>query len=193
MYDFVKRALDILVAFLLLVPTLILLPVIALAIKLDSDGPVLYRQKRVGKDGKEFWLLKFRSMVQNAEALGGLKGKVEDPRNTRVGTFLRKNYLDELPQIWNVFKGEMSFVGPRPERPEYIMMLKKMVPDYEKRLEALPGLTGLALVSMENDASVEDAPEKIKYDLYYIQNRSLWLDLKILFKTIFIILRRQGR
>ena len=121
------------------------------------------------------------------------KEVANDQRQYAVGNFLRKSYLDELPQIWNIFRGEMSFVGPRPERPEYVEELKKTIPFYEMRLLVPPGITGWAQINMENDASVEDASEKMQYDLYYIKNRSFILDLLILIRTISAILRRQGR
>lgn len=193
LYEFFKRILDLAIASILIVPAALMLPFLVLAIKIDSVGPVFFRQKRAGRNGKEFALIKFRSMVDNAATLGGNKGYGSDPRHTRAGVFLRKNYLDELPQILNVLKGEMSFIGPRPERPEYIKDLKAKTPFYEMRLLVPPGLTGWAQIHMENDASVEDAPEKMQYDLYYIKNRSLVLDLLIALKTMVTILRRQGR
>lgn len=192
-YEFFKRGLDLVVAILLGVPTFLLLPLIALAIKLDSAGPIFYRQKRVGRNGREFGVFKYRSMVKDAEKMSGLKEGDLDTRHTRVGRFLRKTYLDELPQIINIFKGEMSFVGPRPERPEYVRELKQKIPFYEMRLLVPPGITGWAQIHMENDASVEDAPEKMQYDLYYVKHRSFMLDLLIILRTIFIILRREGR
>ena len=142
---------------------------------------------------QKFEFVKFRSQILGAETMSEAKEISEDRRQYAVGKILRKTYLDELPQVWNVFKGEMSFVGPRPERPEYVEELKTRVPFYEMRLLVLPGITGWAQISMENDASVEDAPEKMQYDLYYIKNRSLGLDLAILLKTFFTILKRQGR
>ncbi len=132
-------------------------------------------------------------MVKNAEKMSGWKGEGPDPRHTRVGIFLRKSYLDELPQIMNILNGEMSFVGPRPERPHYVSELKEKIPFYEMRLLVSPGITGWAQINMEDDASVEDAPEKMQYDLYYIKNRSLILDLLVILKTAFTLLRRQGR
>ncbi|MGB9598661.1 MAG: sugar transferase, partial [Minisyncoccales bacterium] len=192
-YQFFKRLIDIVLALILFVPFSLLLAPIALAIKLDSRGPIFYRQKRVGKEGKEFWLLKFRSMKEGAEKISGLKSDGKDERLTRLGSFLRKSYLDELPQIINILKGKMSFVGPRPERPEYVKALKEKIPFYEMRLLVLPGISGWAQLKMEKDASVEDAPEKLQYDLYYIKNRSLILDLAIAVKTIMILLGRKGR
>mgnify|MGYP001593204151 CR=1 FL=1 len=193
LYEFFKRGLDIVLVLLLAIPCILLFPIIALAIKIDSKGPVFFWQRRVGKGGKEFGLVKFRSMIKDAESLNGLKGSGRDSRHTSIGSFLRKNYADELPQIFNILRGDMSFIGPRPERPEYIRGLKLKIPFYEMRLLVPPGITGWAQINMENDASVEDAPEKMQYDLYYIKNRSLILDLLIMLKTVFTILRREGR
>ena len=193
LYEFFKRGGDLLLAVLVGVPALLISPAIALAIKLDSRGPIFFRQKRIGKNGTSFELIKYRSMVKNAEAMSGYKGNGPDPRHTRVGSFLRKSYLDELPQIINIVRGEMSFVGPRPERPHYVEELKQKTPFYEMRLLVTPGITGWAQINMENDASVEDAPEKMQYDLYYIKNRSFILDLLIALRTIAALLKRQGR
>lgn len=193
-YEFFKRLSDLVVATLLGVPAALISPFIILAIKLNSPGPVLYIQTRVGRTGKEFKLIKYRSMIDNADQLSGFKTvDGSDPRQTKVGAFLRKIYLDELPQIINILKGEMSFVGPRPERLEYVAELKKKIPFYEMRLLVPPGITGWAQINMEDDASVEDAPEKMQYDLYYIKNRSFVLDLLVILRTIFIVLQRQGR
>lgn len=192
-YEFFKRLLDIAIAVFVIVPTAITLPLVIAAIKLDSDGPILFKHKRVGRGGKIFELWKYRSMFKDAEKLGSFKGEGYDVRLTRVGTFLRRSYLDELPQIINVLKGDMSFIGPRPELPEYVEELKKRVPFYEMRLLVSPGLTGWAQINMENDASVEDAPEKMQYDLYYVKNRSFVLDLLVALRTLSTILRRQGR
>ncbi|KKU05860.1 MAG: sugar transferase [Parcubacteria group bacterium GW2011_GWA2_45_30] len=193
MYEFFKRTFDWGLAMLLSVPFLLFWPFIALAIKLDSTGSIFFWQKRIGKNGKEFQLVKFRSMIKNAEGTGGFKKESDDRRHTSVGKFLRKTYFDELPQIINVLRGEMSFIGPRPERPEYVSELKEKIPFYEMRLLVPPGITGWAQINMENDASVEDAPEKMQYDLYYIKNRSFLLDVLVALRTIFIILRRPGR
>ena len=193
-YEFFKRLSDLLVAVLLGAPAVLTFPFIVLAIKLNSPGPVFYKQTRVGRTGKEFKLIKYRSMVDNADQLSGFKTvDSSDPRQTKVGSFLRKIYLDELPQIINILKGEMSFVGPRPERPEYVEGLKQKIPFYEMRLLVPPGITGWAQINMEDDASVEDAPEKMQYDLYYIKNRSLVLDLLVILRTAFTVLQRQGR
>lgn len=192
-YEFFKRALDIAIVLILFFPVLLLLPYIALIIKIESPGPAFFRQKRVGRHGRIFSLLKFRSMVKHAELMSGYKSGGIDPRQTRIGMLLRKSYLDELPQIWNILKGDMSFVGPRPERPQYVATLKEKIPFYEMRLLVPPGITGWAQINMENDASVEDAPEKMQYDLYYIKNRAFLLDLLISMRTLSAIFRRQGR
>lgn len=192
-FEIGKRALDIILAIILGIPFLVLTPVIAIIIKLDSCGAVFYRQKRVGKNGKIFEFIKFRSMIENADKIDGLKGDEEDLRHTRSGRILRQTYLDELPQVINVLRGEMSFVGPRPERPHYVDELKKKIPFYEIRLLTRPGITGWAQISMQNDASVEDAPEKLQYDLYYIKNRSIVMDLGIMLKTASTMARRSGR
>ena len=194
-YEFLKRLFDMLSSLLVGFVTLIFLPFIALAIKFDSSGPIFFRQTRVGRHGKLFTLIKFRSMIANADSLSGLKihGQQEDPRQTRIGSIMRKTYLDELPQIINILRGEMSFIGPRPERPEYVEELKTKIPFYETRFLVPPGITGWAQMNMENNASVEDAPEKLQYDLYYIKNRTLILDLLISLRTLSTIVRRQGR
>ncbi len=192
-FELLKRLADIIGAALLGVPVLLISPLVALLIKLDSRGPVFYRQSRVGKNGKVFRFIKFRSMVQNADVVEGVKGTGDDMRHTRVGKFLRKTYLDELPQIVNVLRGEMSFIGPRPERPHYVDILKKQIPFYEIRLLVRPGITGWAQIRMQNDASVEDAPEKLQYDLYYIKNRSFVMDAGIALKTMAILASRSGR
>lgn len=192
-YEIAKRAFDCALALIIAIPALLTLPFIALAIVMDSPGPIFFRQRRVGRNGREFTLIKYRSMVQNAHEISGSKEMPTDMRHTRVGALLRKNYLDEIPQIVNILKGEMSFVGPRPERPEYVSALKTQIPFYEMRLLVIPGATGWAHINMENDASVEDAPEKMQYDLYYVKNRSFLLDLLIMLRSIFILLKRGGR
>lgn len=193
-YEFFKRLSDLIVVAAISIPVAVFFPFVALAIKLDSHGPTFYKQVRVGKNGKEFRLIKFRSMIENADQMSGFKTvDGSDSRQTRVGAFLRKIYLDELPQIINILKGEMSFAGPRPERPEYVDELKRKIPFYEMRLLVPPGITGWAQINMEDDASVEDAPEKMQYDLYYIKNRSFVLDLLVILRTAFIVLQRQGR
>ena len=192
-YEVAKRLGDLILSLVLAFITLILFPFVALAIKIESSGPIFFRQKRVGKDGKIFMLLKFRSTYRTSvdETVGW--HKEGDHVYTNVGKFLRRNYLDELPQIKNVLKGEMSLIGPRPERPEFVEVLKKQVPFYELRLLARPGLTGWAQINMMDDAAAQDASEKLKYDLYYIKNRSIWLDFKIILKTFVILSNRSGR
>ncbi len=192
-FESAKRFLDITVATILSIPTIIFLPLIAIAIKIDSRGPVFYYQTRIGKNGVPFYFIKFRSMRLGSDALDGSKNIDQDARQTRVGKIIRALYLDELPQIINVFRGEMSFVGPRPERPQYVDDLKKQVPFYEIRLVVKPGITGWAQINMENDASVEDAPAKLQYDLFYIKNRSFLTDIEIMIKTATLLVRRTGR
>ncbi|MBI2096602.1 MAG: sugar transferase [Candidatus Sungbacteria bacterium] len=159
----------------------------------QGDGIIFFRQKRVGKSGVWFDFVKIRSQLLGAEKMSEAKAAENDARHYALGKLMRIMYLDELAQAWNVLRGEMSFVGPRPERPEYVLQLKQKVPFYEMRLIVRPGITGWAQVNMENDASVEDAPEKMQYDLYYIKNRSLTLDLLILMRTIFAVVGRTGR
>ncbi len=192
-FESVKKLLDLTLAIVVGLLTVIITPIVALLIKLDSKGPVFFRQKRIGRNGKIFEFIKFRSMVQNAEEIGGMKEEKSDARHTRVGKILRKTYLDEFPQFINVLSGDMSFVGPRPERPEYVEILKTQVPFYNIRHMVRPGITGHAQINMENDASVEDAPIKLQYDLYYIKNRSLVMDLAILLKTMATLVKRSGR
>ena len=192
-FEIQKRATDIVLALILAVPTLLLLPFIFLAVKLTSPGPLLYGQTRVGRLGKSFKIIKFRTMRQDAEKETGAVWAAEnDPRITTVGKFLRKTRLDELPQLWNIFRGEMSFVGPRAERPEFNKHLEH-ISFYEERYLVKPGLSGWAQISFRYGASVSDAEEKLKYDLYYVKNRSLLLDLSIILKTIRIALKQAGR
>jgi exopolysaccharide biosynthesis polyprenyl glycosylphosphotransferase len=164
----------------------------ALAIKLESPGPVFYRQERVGEDGKIFTLLKFRSMCSDAEKNGPVWATLKDQRVTRIGNVIRRLRLDEIPQMINVLKGEMSFVGPRPERPVFIQQLQKEIPYYSQRHVAKPGITGWAQIRYPYGASKEDALEKLKYDLYYIKHMSVLFDLTIILETIKIVLLRRG-
>lgn len=189
----VKRGLDLVGAAVGLVAMLPLMAVIALAIKLDSRGPVLFRQRRVGQHGRIFVLNKFRSMRQDAEAgSGAVWAQPDDPRVTRVGRLLRKTRLDELPQLYNVLVGHMSFVGPRPERPEFVRMLQREIPFYLGRLAVKPGITGWAQVRHAYAASVDDTLEKLQYDLYYIKNLSPFLDLLIILDTLQVVLFARG-
>jgi len=170
------------------------LPIVVLAVKLTSPGPVIYKQRRVGRYGETFNVYKFRTMRQNAEVGEAKWACKDDPRVTPVGRFLRKTRLDELPQLWNVLRGDMAFVGPRPERPEFVRMLEEQIPYYQLRHMVRPGLTGWAQVCYQYGASVEDSKEKLQYDLYYIKHASVALDLMIMFETTkTILLRRGGR
>jgi sugar transferase (PEP-CTERM system associated) len=164
----------------------------ALLIRLESPGPVLYRQERVGKNGRPFTIMKFRSMRVDAEKDGPVWARSEDDRTTRVGRIIRKIRVDELPQFWNILRGEMSFVGPRPERPHFVSQLALEIPYYEQRHLIAPGLTGWAQIKYPYGSSVEDARQKLQYDLYYIKNQSLVLDAVILFETVKTILFGRG-
>ncbi len=188
-----KRAVDFLVASLLLIIFAPISLITAIAIKLDSPGPVLFSQERVGENGKVFKILKFRSMRADAEKLTGPVWATEDdPRTTRVGRIIRKLRIDEVPQLWNVFKGDMSFVGPRPERPYFVEQLKEKIPYYNERFTVKPGITGWAQVKYPYGASEKDALEKLKYDLYYIKNMSILMDLMVIFQTAKIVLLGRG-
>ena len=189
----IKRAFDLLASSVLFVATLPLMLLTALVIKLESPGPVIYRQERVGRAGRPFTVLKFRSMRNDAEKDGIARwASVGDPRVTRVGRLIRKLRIDELPQLFNVVRGEMSFVGPRPERPNFVAQLKEQIPFYDLRHSVKPGLTGWAQVRYSYGASVEDARTKLQFDLYYVKNHSLFLDVLILFETVRVILFREG-
>jgi len=190
--DTLRRIGDIVLSLMFLVFTLPLMLVTALAIKFESAGPVFYRQERVGLGGRRFTLTKFRSMRTDAEAQGPVWAAQKDPRITRVGAFIRCTRIDELPQLLNVLRGEMSFIGPRPERPHFVQQLSQVVPFYQERCSVKPGITGWAQVNYPYGASVEDARAKLSYDLYYIKNRSLLLDLIILVATVRVILFQEG-
>lgn len=189
-----KRSLDILVALMGLVIGAPVFALLSLAVRLTSPGPVLYHQRRVGLRGHIFMVHKFRTMRQDAEAETGpvWASKSGDPRVTPIGRFLRRTRLDELPQLWNVLIGEMSFVGPRPERPEFVADLTRVIPYYGQRHIVRPGLTGWAQVRYTYGASQEDALQKLQYDLYYIKNLSIGLDLYIMFETIKTVVLRRG-
>jgi lipopolysaccharide/colanic/teichoic acid biosynthesis glycosyltransferase len=167
---------------------------VALAIKLTSAGPALFRQVRVGQDGRNFILYKFRSMPEDVEAESGPVWSGDgDSRATQVGHFLRRFHLDELPQVFNVLRGEMSLVGPRPERPCFVSFLQRLIPNYNLRHSVKPGITGLAQVFYPYGASVDDACEKLRYELYYARHISLGLDLRALAKTINVVLAGRGQ
>jgi len=188
-----KQIVSFSVSLLLLVLFLPLFPLIALLIKLDSPGPVFFRQERVGEDGKVFTLWKFRSMRKDAERnTGPVWAKAQDSRVTRVGKYLRRTRLDEVPQLFNVLKGDMSLVGPRPERPNFVDELSKTIPFYYLRHSVKPGVTGWAQINYGYGNSVEDAVEKLQYDLFYIKNVSWALDLLVLLHTIKTVLVRKG-
>jgi exopolysaccharide biosynthesis polyprenyl glycosylphosphotransferase len=169
-------------------------PFVAIAIKLDSPGAIFYKQERVGQHGSKFTVYKFRSMVQNAESNGKAQWAVKgDARITSVGNFIRKTRLDELPQVLNVLRGDMSMVGPRPERHQFIKELEQQIPFYRTRLAVKPGLTGWAQVNYGYGSTTEDASIKLQYDLYYLKHLSLWLDFKILLRTFSVVLKMQGQ
>jgi sugar transferase (PEP-CTERM system associated) len=189
----VRRIVSVFISLIGLILTLPLLPLIMLAVRLDSEGPVFYTQTRVGKAGKLFRVVKFRTMRQDAEAANGPQwAGNNDPRVTRVGKFLRTTRLDEIPQMWCVLKGDMAFVGPRPERPEFIALLSKEIPFYGVRHMVRPGVTGWAQIKYKYGSTIEDAREKLQYDLFYIKNASIGLDLLIMFQTVKTVLLRRG-
>lgn len=192
-YETAKYALDVAGALLLGLLTLPLTLLIALGIKLEDGRKVFYRQTRVGKDRRVFRILKFQTMVESAEQDGPKWTERHDPRVTRFGKFLRETRLDELPQLWNILLGEMSFIGPRPERPEFVEHLEREIPFYAVRHLVRPGLSGWAQINYPYGSSVQDAYEKLQYDIYYLKNRSLGLDLAIALKTLSIILRKKGQ
>jgi exopolysaccharide biosynthesis polyprenyl glycosylphosphotransferase len=189
----VKRIMDIVISAFILIVFLPVWVLLALAIRLESRGPVLYRQTRVGKDCKEFEMYKFRSMADDAESISGPRwAEKKDPRITRVGRLIRPTRIDEIPQFWNVLKGEMSLVGPRPERPHFIDQFKTMIPFYIRRQKIRPGITGWGQIKVGYAADIEAVKEKLQYDLFYLENMSLRMDLKILLNTIHVMLRGKG-
>jgi lipopolysaccharide/colanic/teichoic acid biosynthesis glycosyltransferase len=178
-----------------LIGALLSLPVALLTvilIKLESPGPALYKQERVGMNGRPFMIMKFRSMRSDAEKDGPVWACASDARVTRVGRVIRKIRVDEIPQFWNILKGEMNFIGPRPERPHFVAQLAEEIPFYEQRHLIPPGLTGWAQIKYPYGSSIEDARQKLQYDLYYIKNQSLALDAIILFETVKTILFGRG-
>jgi exopolysaccharide biosynthesis polyprenyl glycosylphosphotransferase len=192
-YPLLKRVTDVTMALLGMIPFALLLPLLALAIRLDSRGGVFYTQERMGRNGSIFRVLKLRSMTRDAEAqTGAVFAQRDDPRVTRVGRWLRKTRLDELPQLINVLRGDMSFVGPRPERPEHVVRLTQKIPFYRTRMVVRPGLTGWAQVQYQYGSTDEDAMIKLQYDLYYIRHQSLILDLNILIRTVGRVLSMSG-
>ncbi len=193
MYEHAKRLFDVVASILLCIPSLPVAPLIAAIIRIESRGPAFYSQTRVGKGGRPFTMLKFRTMRVDAEKDGIAFATENDPRVTRFGRFLRATRLDELPQLWNILRGDMSFVGPRPERPEVEAELAKTIPLFPVRHLVRPGLTGWAQVSAPYAATHEDHLLKLRHDLYYLKYRSLTLDAAIVLKTIYSVLKRKGR
>ena len=189
----IKRIVDIFLSIFVLILGIPLILVSAVVIKLTSKGPIFFKQVRVGYQNKEFQIYKLRTMIDNAESGGAQWARADDPRITLVGKFLRKSRLDELPQCWNVLRGEMSFVGPRPERPEFTKELTEKIPYYELRHIVKPGITGWAQVIFPYGASIEDSLKKLQYELYYIKNQSLLLDLNIILRTLITVFQRAGR
>ena len=189
---FLNRLGDVLASLVLLIIAAPLMVLVTALIRWDSAGPALYRQVRVGLDGRTFTLLKFRSMRVDAEAAGPAWASLRDPRVTRIGGFIRRTRIDELPQLFNVLGGEMSLIGPRPERPHFLEHLTSEIPNFRERLQVKPGLTGWAQVNFRYGASIEDARVKLSYDLYYVKHRSLLLDLKILLLTVRVMLFQEG-
>lgn len=192
-YTLGKRLFDIffsLVAILILTPSAVVLSIL---IKITSKGPIFFTQVRVGKDGRYFTIYKFRTMHINAEKESGpVWAKANDNRLISIGKILRKSHLDEIPQFINVLKGDMSIIGPRPERPIFVEEFKKIIPDYEKRLLVKPGITGLAQVWHKYDETIEDVRKKIHYDILYIKKLCFWTDLRILFRTFKVVLTGEG-
>jgi len=190
--QFTRQVVSLCAAAALLLLLLPLFPIVALAVRFSSQGPIYFRQKRVGMGGRIFEVLKFRTMFTDAESGGAKWATKNDPRVTQVGMFLRKTRIDEIPQLWNVLRGDMGFVGPRPERPEFTAWLGEELPFYYLRTLIRPGLTGWAQVRYSYGATLAETKEKLEYDLYYIKHMSLGLDLLIMFETVKTILRRRG-
>tara|TARA_R100000908_G_scaffold35437_1_gene16185 strand:+ start:6550 stop:7959 length:1410 start_codon:yes stop_codon:yes gene_type:complete len=190
----IKRMLDIIVSLVVLVVALPILLAIGIAVRLTSKGPAIYKQRRVGRNGRVFTIYKYRTMLDNAEKHSGPTwAKKDDPRVTKLGYWLRKLRIDEVPQLINVLKGDMSLVGPRPERPHFVEQFSKQIPLYTRRLRVRPGITGWAQVKWKYDTSLDDVKEKTKFDLFYIENASLRMDAKILINTIITIIKGKGQ
>jgi exopolysaccharide biosynthesis polyprenyl glycosylphosphotransferase len=186
---FIKRAMDVVIALIGLILAAPLFPLVWILARMASGGRAIFAQERCGQFGEPFTMLKFRTMRESEETDGPHWTSESDPRLTRIGRFLRKTRLDEIPQFWNILKGDMSFVGPRPERPDLVREIEKAVPHFSFRNWARPGLTGLAQIRFRYGASIEDAREKLRYDLYYIKNWSLFLDVKIILRTLSMMMK----
>lgn len=191
--EIIKRSFDFFVSLILGVIFLPFVPFIIIAIKTTSPGPIIFKQTRVGLSGKNFKIIKFRTMVKDAERNGPQWATPNDPRITNVGRFLRRTHLDEIPQLYNVLVGNMSLVGPRPERPEFEEKLSKEIPFYSIRHLVKPGITGMTQIRSFYESTTDDAKEKLEYELYYIKNRNFFMDLKIILKTIYQIFKATGR
>jgi lipopolysaccharide/colanic/teichoic acid biosynthesis glycosyltransferase len=180
-----KCVLDFGCALMLLILTAPIVVLAAIAVKLTSRGPVFYCQTRTGLGGRPYTIYKIRTMAHNCESESGVRwASSGDPRITLVGRWLRRTHIDELPQLWNILRGEMSLVGPRPERPEFVIRLEQVFPDYQRRLAVRPGLSGLAQIQLPPDTDLESVRRKLVYDLYYVDRRTLWLDIRIILSTI---------
>ncbi|TQQ83933.1 sugar transferase [Peptacetobacter hominis] len=189
LYDLYKRILDIVLSAIGMVVAIPIIFITGIFIKFEDRGPIFYKQERVGKLGKQIYVYKLRSMRTDAEKFGMQWAEKDDPRITKTGKFIRKTRIDELPQLWNILKGDMSIIGPRPERPSFTIEFDRDIPGFINRLSIKPGLTGWAQVNGGYDITPE---EKLIEDLYYIQNRSVFLDIKILFKTVAVVLTGDG-
>jgi lipopolysaccharide/colanic/teichoic acid biosynthesis glycosyltransferase len=192
-YRVLKRLFDVAISVLAGVVVLPGIPVVALIIRMDSPGPALYQQTRIGQHGKRFQIYKFRSMRTDAEAKGAVYASENDPRVTRFGRFLRRTRIDEVPQIWNVLRGDMSLIGPRPERPENEQMLTDALPGFALRTLVKPGLTGWAQTLAPYANTVEQTGKKLEYDLYYVRNASMAMDLRISLRTMRVMLGLKGQ
>jgi exopolysaccharide biosynthesis polyprenyl glycosylphosphotransferase len=190
----ITRFFELAFAFTLTILFAPLFAMVAAMVKLDSPGTILYSQERVGRDGRIFRIFKFRTMVQDAEKLSGpALATKKDPRITRSGRFMRKTRLDEIPQLINILVGDMSFIGPRPERPFFVDKYSRQIPFYKNRLKVKPGVTGIAQIKVGYDETIDDVMEKVKWDLHYIEHKSIFLDIKILLKTVLVLLTAQGQ
>lgn len=187
-----KRVFDIILALMIMIVIAPLILIVCVLIKLDSSGPIIYSQERIGKSGKRFRLYKLRTMYPNADREGAYAMK-DDPRITRVGRYLRKTRLDEIPQLWNVLTGDMSLIGPRPELPQNESMLEAGIPGFSFRTVVKPGLTGWAQICAPYANTIETSATKLEYDLYYIRNASIWLDIRIAWRTFLVMVRLAGQ